>query len=34
MDLTTFLLLLAVFLIGAWAGTKWPSTNVIARVVG
>lgn len=28
------LILLFVFFVGAWAGTKWPSSNLIGKVAG
>jgi hypothetical protein len=29
-----FILLILIFLVGAWAGTKWPQVNLIGKVTG
>jgi hypothetical protein len=29
-----FIFLVVIFFVGAWAGTKWPSVNLISKVTG
>jgi len=29
-----FVVIVVIFMIGAWAGTKWPNLNLIAKVTG